>query len=128
VYLYYSLDNRPIHFRALLTIVTACRRKLAGVRHKKFRAAFSWLATLALYVPCIAVGYALRPMRWHRYVPLHEFYAGMSLKRIRQDAYDRFFTRIEQRVSRQDIARLADAFSRVVISNAPPYWHFVCER
>lgn len=128
VYLYYALDNRPFHFQLLLRAITWCRRWLSGVRHHTFRVAFSWLATWMLYVPCIAFGYILRPFHWDRFVPLHQFYAGMSLGRIRQDAYDRFFTRIEQRVSRADIVRLADDFSRVVISNTPPYWHFVCER
>ena len=43
-----------------------------------------------------------RPFGWASQIPLHENYAGKSLKRIQQDVYDRFFTRIEQRFSRKE--------------------------
>ena len=49
-------------------------------------------------------------------------------KRIRQEVYDRFFARIEQRFSRTQIATLNDAFTKVTISDRLPVWHFLCER
>jgi hypothetical protein len=52
----------------------------------------------------------------------------MSLTRIRQDVYDRFFTSIEQRVSKQEILELSDTFSEIVISDEVPYWHFLCKK
>jgi hypothetical protein len=61
-------------------------------------------------------------------VPLYDFYAGKSRARIEQDVYDRFFTGIEQRVSRAEIQRLRDTFRTVTISSGLPYWHFLCER
>jgi hypothetical protein len=82
---------------------------------------------LTLYLPLIAVGYLLRPFGLSRFVPLFDFYGGKSLRRIRQDAYDRFFTPIEQRVSRKDIATLGDTFSRIEISPNIPMWHFILE-
>ncbi|MBL0059822.1 MAG: hypothetical protein IPP35_12155 [Elusimicrobia bacterium] len=65
---------------------------------------------------------------WGRYVPLFEFYQDKSLRRIEQDVYDRFFTSIEQRVSRKEISALTDTFTRVTVSDHLPYWHFLCER
>ncbi len=47
---------------------------------------------------------------------------------MRQDVYDRFFTPIEQRVSRAQIMGLNDSFSRVSVSDGIPLWHFLCER
>ena len=48
-------------------------------------------------------------------------------KRERATVYDRFFTRLEQRVSRAEIESLTDTFARVTISPHIPYWHFLCE-
>ena len=61
-------------------------------------------------------------------VPLYEVYRDASFARITQDAYDRFFTRIEQRVTRAEIEALAAHFGHVRVSDHLPYWHFLCER
>ncbi len=57
-----------------------------------------------------------------------EFYHHKGFERVRQDFYDRFFTPIEQRVSREQIMGLNDSFSRVSVSDQIPLWHFLCER
>ena len=51
-----------------------------------------------------------------------------DLRRIEQDVYDRFFTRIEQRVTRREIETLRDTFGTVTVADGLPYWHFLCER
>ena len=61
-------------------------------------------------------------------VPLYDFYKGKSLGRIEQDVYDRFFTRIEQRVTRREIESLRDSFAEVTVSPNLPYWHFLARR
>lgn len=126
VYLYYALDNRPAHFRWLLAIVTAVRLVTAQIRNPTFRAAFTWLGACFVYAPLIWLGHLLEPLGLARYVPLHVDYKGKSLKRIQQDVYDRFFTRIEQRFARTQIAGLADTYAEVRISAHGPYWHFLC--
>jgi hypothetical protein len=45
---------------------------------------------------------------------------------VEHNAYDRFFTSIEQRVSRDEIMALRDTYGEVTISENIPYWHFVC--
>jgi len=69
-----------------------------------------------------------QPYGWASQIPLHVNYAGKSLKRIQQDVYDRFFTRIEQRFSRKEIATLSDTYREIRFSERPPYWHFYCKR
>jgi SAM-dependent methyltransferase len=128
VFLYYALDNRPWYFRLLLTPVTFLRRLLWRVRHPGLRKAFARAMALLLYRPLVALGTLVRPIGLSRYVPLYEFYRGKSLCRIEQDVYDRFFTRIEQRVSRQDIRSLQGSFAQVLVSDHLPYWHFLCVR
>ncbi len=128
VFLYYALDNRPRSWRALLAAVTASRLLLSRVRRPLARSGLTWAFALGVYVPLIALGRALRPFGLARFVPLYEFYHDKSLLRIRQDVYDRFFTRIEQRFDRDRILSLRDAFGEVAVSERPPYWHFVCRR
>lgn len=128
IYLYYALDNRPAYFRLLLGLATGIRSLLARVRNRPLRAAFTELLTWTTYIPFIGLGHVLAPLGLGNRVPLYEGYRGKGLARIRQDVYDRFFTRIEQRVSRTDIRALADSFSEVIISDGLPYWHFLCRR
>jgi SAM-dependent methyltransferase len=127
-YLYYRLDNRPLHFRVLLGLVTATRGLLWRVRSEFFRRAFSWWVAALVYQPLIALGRLAERWGRGRNVPLYEFYRGHSLRRIRQDVYDRFFTRIEQRVTRREILELRDTFAEIRVSEQVPFWHFVCER
>ena len=61
-------------------------------------------------------------------VPLYEFYKGKTIRRLAQDSYDRFFTSIEQRVSKGEILKLKDTFKTVKVSNNLPYWHFILRR
>ena len=52
----------------------------------------------------------------------------MTFRWWRMLAYDRFFTSVEQRVSRSQIMKLTDTYSEVLVSPGPSYWHFVCKR
>jgi SAM-dependent methyltransferase len=128
IFLYYALDNRPAFFRGLLRIVSGGRAILSRVRSPRFRRAFAAVAALTIYRPLIALGHVLRPFGLATHVPLHQVYQGKSVRRIQQDVYDRFFTRIEQRVSRAQINELRTDFADVQISDALPYWHFLLIR
>ncbi|MBN1823550.1 MAG: class I SAM-dependent methyltransferase [Endomicrobiales bacterium] len=128
VFLYYALDNRPFYFKVLLGLVTVLRKAVSGVRSRFLRKVFALFGTFCVYLPLIAVGRALKPLKLSKYVPLYEFYHGKTAKRIEQDVYDRFFTSIEQRVTKKQIEGLSDTYSRVVLSDGLPYWHFLLER
>ncbi len=128
IFLYYALDNRPFYFRAILGLVTLSRKGLSRIRSPRFRKVFSFLGTVFIYLPLVGLGHLLRPIGVSRYIPLFEFYRDKSLERIQQDVYDRFFTRIEQRVSRAQILELRKDFGVVRVSDHIPYWHFLCVR
>jgi SAM-dependent methyltransferase len=128
IYLYYALDNRPFYFRVLLMLATRLRLRTASVRNSHFRNLFSWAGALFIYFPFIILGSILRPLGGSHLIPLYESYHGKTLKRIRQDVYDRFFTRIEQRFTKKEIMALKDTFSNVIVSNQLPYWHFLLKR
>ena len=127
IYVYYALDNRPAYFRPLLAMVTGLRQLTSRIKGPKFRGALSWVLTVGLYVPLVWAGRALDAIGLARFVPLYDTYRTKSLRRIRQDVYDRFFTRIEQRVTKSSILKLRDTFDTVTISPNLPYWHFICE-
>ena len=128
IYLYSALDARPAYQRALLFVVTGVRILVSRVESPAFRTAFTWVAAATLYWPLIGLGHLLGPLGLSNRVPLYEFYARKSSERVRQDVYDRFFTRIEQRVTRQQVLSLLDTFARVTVSEQMPEWHFLCER
>lgn len=128
VYLYYSLENRPPYFRSLLTVADGLRRRLSRLRSPMLQNLAVWVITLLAYWPLARLGALLAPLRLDRRLPLAEFYQGKPLRRLQQDAHDRFLTSIEQRVSRREIAALADADWCVTVSEGLPYWHFLWER
>lgn len=128
IYLYYALDNRPIYFKALLAFVTKSRKLLFRIRNPLFRMFFTFMVALLVYKPMVCLGMILKPFGLARHIPLYEGYRGMSFRGIRQDVYDRFFTSIEQRFTKKEIALLEDSFSEIIISSELPYWHFLCKR
>lgn len=128
VYVYYALDNRPPHFRAIFAIVNLVRRQLSKVHSPSVREIVTWSLTLLVYKPLCVLGAVASRVGMARLVPLAEWYQHASLRRLRQDVYDRFFTPIEQRFTRSEVMELSDVFQHVKISDEIPYWHFVCER
>jgi SAM-dependent methyltransferase len=128
IYLYYALDNRPFYFGTLFQLMNVLRRRVGGMRNESLREFFVTGMTAIVYMPLIWLATVLRPFRLDHYVPLHT-YQGKSFYRIRQDAYDKLLTRVEQRVSRAEVMTLEGTeFRRVTVSDHPPYWHFLCER
>jgi SAM-dependent methyltransferase len=128
VFLYYALDNRPTFWRGLLSTATGVRLALSRAEDPRVRSLLTWALTVCVYLPLISLGYAVRPLGLESKVPLYDFYRGKTLRRIRQDVYDRFFTRIEQRFRKAEILDLLNTFREVVVSADPPYWHFLCRR
>ncbi len=124
-YLYYALDNRPTYYRRLLTGVTAIRRALGRVQSEKARRRISRALAWGVYRPMVGIGEVAAIAGIKAPVPLYESYRGKSIDRIEQDAYDRFFTSIEQRVSREQIQQAFPPPYSVRFSEEEPFWHFL---
>ena len=127
IYLYYSLDNKPSYFHAILAFVTSVRLAVSRIRNEYFRSAFTYIVAIFVYWPLIMIGKFFNMMDLSVEIPIYEGYKGKTMKRIRQDVYDRFFTRIEQRFSRKDIMTLKDTYKDITVSESIPYWHFLCK-
>jgi SAM-dependent methyltransferase len=129
VYLYYALDNRPRYFRLLLALVSAVRGALSRVKSPRVRWGVAALVAALVYEPLVALGHVFDRRGYGAKVPLFETYQRKSLHRIQQDAYDRMFTPVEQRVTRREIReQLKGRFNSITVSERPPYWHFLCRR
>jgi SAM-dependent methyltransferase len=126
VYLYYALDNRPVWFRALWRATDAARR---GISRLPFRARYWLTQALAalVYWPLARAARLAESLGISRrrveLAPL-SFYRHKPFYIMRNDALDRFGTRVEHRYTRQEVRRLMEdtGFCNVVISPDPPYW------
>jgi len=127
LYLYYALDNKPFYYRLLLNLYTPLRKMTCKIKSECFRNIFSWLTVFFAYLPFILLGYILKPFGLSKYVPLFEEHHWGGIGGMRHSAYDRFFTRIEQRVSRKQIMGLKDSYDCVTVGSGQAYWHFLCE-
>ena len=128
IYLYYALDNRPWYFRSLLNMVTMIRSGLCKIRTQWIRSVITCIIALLFYKPLVGLGKIFQLFGHGNKVPLYEAYNGKSIKGVRQDVYDRFFTGIEQRFTKKDILKLNDTYKEIIISDKIPYWHFLCKR
>lgn len=128
VYLYYSLDNRSAWYKGLFLVVDIIRKMLCSVKSNRFRLLTSYVIALLVYLPMVLIGSLFNMFGLGYKIPLYEFYRKKSVKRLAQDAYDRFFTSIEQRVSKAEILTLVDTYNSVVVSEGLPLWHFLLKR
>ena len=129
VYLYYALDKRGALYKCIFYFVDLIRKLISNITFPTARSILTEVLMWSLYMPAIFVGKILSMLGVHATkVPFYSIYGHMNLGRIRQDVYDRFFTRIEQRVSKKEILKLSDTFSQIVVSDGLPYWHFLCRK
>lgn len=123
VYLYYALDNRPMWFRALWRSSDYVRRVTSRLPWRLRYGASQAFAALA-YWPLARTarsmeGFGLLPRSW----PL-AYYRNRSFYVMRNDALDRFGTRLEQRFTRAEVERMliAAGFTGIRFSDDTPYW------
>jgi len=129
VYLYYALDNRGTLYKLIFYFINLIRKFICNITSPTARSILTEVLMWSLYIPIIFIGKILSMLGVNASkVPLYSIYGHMNLGRIRQDVYDRFFTRIEQRVSKKEIQKLADTFSEIIVSDDLPYWHFLCHK
>jgi SAM-dependent methyltransferase len=129
VYLYYAFDGRPRWFAALWRLTDLLRRAVSRAPHS-LRAWISQVLALLVYLPLARV--ARLGEKAGRDVdawPL-SFYRRRSLYVMRNDALDRFGTRLERRFTRDQIEHLlGDAgFVDVHFREGAPYWVAVARR
>jgi SAM-dependent methyltransferase len=123
LYLYYNFDNRPAWYRMLWRVSDVLRR---GICRLPFT--LRWLASqivaAGVYFPLARLARLLdRHGKLPAAFPL-AFYRTRSFYIMRNDALDRFGTKLEQRFSRTEIEDLLTrgGFERISFRDSSPYW------
>jgi len=129
VYLYYALDGRSPLYRAVWRASDLARRKIAALPLERRLAVSEFLAA-AVYWPLARGAKALERVGVDAsHVPLF-YYRDKSFYIMRNDALDRFGTKLEQRFTRQQIQAMMEGagLSNVEFREGPPYWCAVGRR
>ena len=123
LYLYYRFDNRAAWFR-LLWRLSESLRFIVSRLPKPLRYAVSQLLAILFYWPLSrAAGFLERRGLNVDSFPLSS-YRNRSLYVLRNDALDRFGTRVERRFTRAEIETMmrTAGFRDIVFSDHQPYW------
>ena len=129
VYLYYDLQQAGRVTRLVFSLITGLRYTVARLPFRVRVVVTDVLAGL-LYFPLARLARLLeRAGRDVSSMPLFQ-YRHRSFYTMRNDALDRFGTRIEKRYSRPEVQSLLEGagLERVVISDDPPWWVAVGRR
>ena len=107
VYLYYSFDNRPAWFRLIWRMSNAIRAAVCRMPHGP-RYVFSQIFALLIYLPLARTALLLEKLGMNvESFPLSQ-YRHNSFYVMRNDALDRFGTRLEQRFSKAEIKAMME--------------------
>ncbi|MBC7627772.1 class I SAM-dependent methyltransferase [Ferruginibacter sp.] len=128
VYLYYNLDNRGFVFRFIFKIVNWIRKIISSMPSVLKKLMCDLLAVM-IYVPIIFTGKVLHFVGLQglaKKIPL-SYYQDKSFFIIRNDALDRFGTRLEHRFSKAEIQLMMETCGLINIcfSDNKPYWHAI---
>ncbi len=123
LYIYYDFDNRPSWYRSLWKVTDLIRCAIARLP-QRLRLLATEAIAFSVYWPMAKLAkmldaMSLMPTSW----PL-AYYRDRSLYVMRNDALDRFGTRLEKRYSKNEIKQmlLESGFCRVTFSDHAPYW------
>lgn len=130
-YLYYNLENKSKIYR-LVWRFSDVVRKIFSRLPAFMKLSLAEIFALIIYLPLARISKMLQKIGGNfESIPLHH-YADMPLYMMRNDALDRFGTRIERRYSKEQILNLLlkTGFdtSRVCFSEQEPFWTFAVEK
>jgi SAM-dependent methyltransferase len=131
VYLYYNLDRRGVVYKTIFRISDLIRKVVSRFPGKLKHFVCDVLAII-FYLPFVLLGRFLNFLGFKsvaKRMPLNS-YQNRRFFIIRNDALDRFGTRLEQRFSAREIKEIMEdaELTDVVISSGLPYYHAVGKR
>jgi len=128
VYLYYNLDERGIFYKALFQAADLIRNFVSRLPSGIKKAVCDVLAVV-IYMPLICLSRLTHFLGLKKLVgkiPLSA-YSNKPFYIIRNDALDRFGTRLEQRFSKPEIEHMmaSAGLEKIVVSDGMPYYHAI---
>ncbi len=126
-YLYYAMENKPKAYRMLWKFSNSLRTAISSLPYL-FRRLVCEVIALVVYFPLARLSkFAEKVGVSSRNIPLHH-YKDMSFYVMRNDAYDRFGTSLEQRFTKTEISELISKsgfdISTLRFSDVEPFWTF----
>lgn len=130
-YLYHDISHKGFFTRSAFAISDTLRKGISRLpaTFKKF---ICDIIAALVYLPLVSVS---RFFSWiglrsiAKKIPLAD-YSNKAFFVMRNDALDRFGTRLEQRFTRNEVQAMMKAagLSEIVISDGTPYWHGIGKR
>lgn len=123
LYLYYNFENKPFWFKAIWKL-SDYLRKIIAPSPRLIKMFLCNLIAYLIYYPLIIISLLLERIGLNvDNVPLSE-YRNKPFYQSRNDALDRFGTRLEQRFSRAQIKEMLErtGFENIKFSNKAPFW------
>lgn len=123
LYLYYAFDNRPKWFRTLWKASDVCRQGISKLPTEGRYAASQFLAA-SVYFPLARTANALERLGMNVDAFPLSAYRHRSFYVMRNDALDRFGTRLEQRFTAEQISSMMRevGLTNIEFSSSMPYW------
>ena len=123
LYLYYNFENKPAWFRALWKLSDYVRR-FVSISPRPIKHLLSILIAYVVYFPLAKTAYMLEKLGFNvESIPLSD-YRRKPFYQCKNDALDRFGTRLEQRFSKADISKmlLNAGCENIEFSPQTPFW------
>jgi SAM-dependent methyltransferase len=130
-YLYYKVENKPFFYRIIFSIANFFRKRISNLPFKRKKRICNLIA-LFVYLPFARLNKALKILKIDTSnIPLHQ-YANLNLYMMKNDALDRFGTKLEKRFNQEEIIKLlSDAgfdSDSIIFSESEPFWTFVARK
>lgn len=123
LYLYYNFENKPLWFRGIWRLSDLLRRVTSKLP-KQLKKFVCNLIACGIYFPLSRSAYLLEKIGFDvSNIPLAD-YRLKPFYQCRNDALDRFGTRLEQRFSKLQITEMLDraGFDDITFSPDTPFW------
>jgi SAM-dependent methyltransferase len=123
LYLYYNFENKPLWFK-LIWKISDIIRKIVSRLPQTIKRFISEAIALFIYFPLSRIALLFEKMKLNpSNIPLSD-YRKKPFYQMRNDALDRFGTRLEQRFSKRkiEIMLFETGFEHIKFSNKTPYW------
>ncbi len=130
-YLYYKIENKPFLYRIIFSVANYFRKKISNLTFKR-KKRISHLIAIFIYLPFARLSKVLNILKINTAnIPLHQ-YADLNLYMMKNDALDRFGTKLEKRFNQEEITKLlSDAgfdSNSICFSEFEPFWTFVARK
>tara|TARA_B100000780_G_C21103763_1_gene445555 strand:+ start:817 stop:1653 length:837 start_codon:yes stop_codon:yes gene_type:complete len=123
LYLYYNLEGKPLLFKFIWRLADIIRKAICNLPTKLKKVVCNIIA-VTVYFPLAKLSKLLEKIGLSvNMIPLSD-YRDKSFYIMKNDALDRFGTKLEQRFSRAQITNMLEnaGFERIIFSEHTPFW------